>query len=75
MNRRRRVNTETIRKQIVKATLALRKSAIIAGQQGWITREQSLSLSDHILQIEQKFQAGLPAPAEPESESGAELPF
>jgi hypothetical protein len=75
MKRRKAVNPETIRKRIDAAIFALRKFAVIAGQQKWITREQSLILSGHILQIERIFQAALPPPAEPESDSEAELPF
>ncbi len=75
MKRRKPVDPETVRKQTVKAIFALRKSCVIAGQQEWITKEQSPIVSDHIFQIEKIVMAALPPEPEPESTSEAELPF
>ena len=72
--KRKPVDPEVIRKRTDKALLALRKSAIIAGQQGWFTSEQSSILGDHVLHIEEMFRAALPPP-EAESDSRAVLPF
>jgi hypothetical protein len=75
VKRRKPVDPETIRKQTVKAIFTLRKSSVIAGQQDWITPEQSPILSDHIFRIEAIFMRALPPAPEPESESRACLPF
>ena len=68
------MDLEAIRKRTTKATLALRKSVVIAGRQEWITPEQSSILSHHILGFEQVFLVALPA-LENKDESEAELPF
>jgi len=75
MKRRKPVDPETVRKRIEKAIFALRKGIVIAGQEEWITSEQSSILSNSILRIEQTFMLALPVPAETESKSEACLPF
>ena len=74
MKPRKSVDPEAIRKRTDKAILALRKSVVIAGREGWITSERISILNSHILGVAETFMLSLPR-TEPESESEACLPF
>ena len=74
MKRRKPVDLKTVRKQTDKAIFALRKSVVIAGQEGWITSEESAILGGQICRIDDIFMRALPKPVETESESKACLP-
>ena len=74
MKRRKPVEPQSVRKKTEKAIFALQKSVVVAGQQGWITPEQSSILSGHLHQVERALLLALPT-VETESESEACLPF
>jgi hypothetical protein len=74
MTRGRKANCETVIKRTDKAILVLRKSVIVSSREGWITREQMLSLNEHLMHLEKIFMVALPRTS-PETESEAELPF
>jgi hypothetical protein len=74
MRRGRKANCQTVIKRTDKAILVLRKSVIVSSREGWITRDQMLSLNKHLLHLEKFFLVALPRTA-PEKESEAELPF
>jgi len=74
MKRGRRPDPTVAWKRSQRAILALRKTAIVAGRQGWISAEECSALNTRLFEMESVLMAALAKPR-PDSESEAVLPF
>ena len=74
MRRGRRPDPAVAWRRSQSAILALRKTIIVAGREGWISAEECSALNIHLLDAEKTLMAALAQPT-PEGESEAVLPF